>query len=470
MTGTAVVGVSVSAAVPAVAADWTFSPYIGIGEQYTDNALSTSNNRKSDFITSLNAGFTVDAVGNRLNLHGSYDGSYDFYSKYTDLNGFRHNLLASGNAELVQEHLFVDSQIAYTEETLNRSGNTAFSDRTGAGDRTQVLNSRISPYYMHDFGGFATGIARYTYSQVTFSNPDTGGTATTPNDSYTNAVDLKLESGRHFARTKWALEGNAYNNQVDNGDDLRRASFKGTGQMPINKYVALLGTTGWDEFDGDNIDNDAISGAFYGGGVRLTPGPRTDFSLQVGHRYGGGIVDADLTYLISSEAAFTASYNVDIVGAGQSLADTDVLDTNGELVDPNRVTGTYVDSIAKAKTAAMGLRGEKGRNTYSATASYITREFLDTNTNDKVVSFDGSYARQLSRQLELALSAGYSRVIDSQFAGGKDRTFYGRSAFNYQFTESLSGTVSYSYFNRDSETPTDSLRENNISVSIKKAF
>jgi len=454
----------------AFAADWVFGPYVGITEQYTDNAFSTAENTKDDLITSLNTGFTLNGEGNRVQLASEYDLSYDIYAKNSELNGFRHNLLASGDAELVSEHLFIQSQIAFTEETLSRSGSTTFVDRTVSSDRTRVLNTRISPYYIQDFGGNATGLAQYTYSRVDFFETDVGSSTDDPSNSQTHEVNLSLGSGRDFNRTTWLLELLGVDSEVEGGDDLQRGTFLASGQMPINKFVALLGTAGWDEFNGENIDNQSISGYFVGGGVRLTPGPRTDFSIQFGHRYGRGIADMDLTYLISSEAAFTASYTVDIATAGQSLANTDVLDRDGDLVNPNFTSTGYVDAITKAKTLSTGLRGTKGRNTYSATASYVQRDFLSDGTNDEVVAVDGSYSRQLSSQLEMSLLAGYSEVLDAEVDGTRDTAVYGQAALNYQFNESLSGSLTYGYFDRDSETDTDDLRENNVSVSLRKTF
>lgn len=453
------------------AAEWMFSPYIGLGETYTDNAFGTSSDRKDDFITNLSAGFTIEGVGRRLQLTASYDLGYDMYAEYSDLNGFTHNLLGSANAELLEEHLFLDTEIAITQERFSSDGDTSFSDRTTSGDSTRVLNTRISPYYQHDFGGYATGIARYTHSMVTFTDTNSDIASTEPSDTQTNRIDLSLLSGRAFSRTKWAAEAFALDNQVNDGDDFKRATFKGSGQMPINRYVALLASAGWDEFDGENIDNDQISGAFYSGGVRLTPGPRTDLSVQVGHRFGGGIVDADLTYLISSEASLTAGYNVDVAGSGgDAFANTAVLDTNGRLSNPNYFPGGYTDAITKTKTASLGLTGEKGRNTYSATASYITRDFLSDGTDEEVVSFDGSYSRQLSRRLEWSLLGGYAEILDSQVTGGKETAYYGQTGVNYQFSATLIGSLSYGYYNRDAETNVDDLRENTVSISVRKEF
>ena len=453
------------------AAEWMFSPYIGIGETFTDNAFGTSADRKDDFITNLSAGFTIEGVGRRLQLTAAYDLGYDAYARYSELNGFTHNLLGSAKTELLEEHLFLDTEIAITQERFSSDGDTSFSDRTTSSDSTRVLTTRISPYYQHDFGGFATGIARYTHSMTTFADTNSDIASDEPSDTYTNRVDLSLLSGREFARTKWAAEAFALDNRVNDGDDFKRATFKGSGQMPINRYIALLASVGWDEFDGENIDNDAISGEFYSAGVRLTPGPRTDLSVQVGHRFGGGIVDADLTYLISSEASLTAGYNVDVAGSGgDSFANTSVLDANGRLVNPNYFPGGYTDAITKTKTTSIGLIGEKGRNTYSASASYIVRDFLDDGTNEEVVTFDGSYSRQLSRRLEWSLFGGYSQILDSQVAGGEETTFYGETGINYQFTATLIGTLAYGYYNSSSDTDGDSLRENTVSISVRKEF
>jgi uncharacterized protein (PEP-CTERM system associated) len=454
----------------ALAAEWMFNPYIGAGETYTDNAFGDSTNRKDDFITNLVAGFSVEGVGRRLQLVAEYELGYDKYARFSELDGFTHNLLASANTELVMEHLFLDTEIALTEERFSSDGDTSFSDRTTTSATTRVLNTRISPYYVHDIGGFATATARYTHQMTNFSNTNSDIGSSEPSDTETNRVDLSLLSGREFARTKWGVEAFAFDNQVSDGDDLKRATGKASGQMPINRFVSLIGSAGWDEFDGENINNDDISGAFYGGGVRLTPGPRTDFSIQVGHRFGGGIVDADLTYDISSEATFIASYHVDIAGSGEAFADTRVLDQNGRLVNPNYFPGGYVTDITKTKTFSMGLDGVKGRNSYSATGSYIIRRFLDDGTEEEVASIDGRYARQLSRKLEWSILGGYSKILRSQVTGDEDTSYYGQTGINYQFTPTLSGDFSYSHFNRNSESGTDDYRENVISINIRKDF
>ena len=194
-------------------------------------------------------------------------------------------------------------------------------------------------------------------------------------------------------------------------------------------------------------------------------GPRV--GLRVGPK---GIVDADFTYLISSEARLTAGYHVDVAGSGSAFADARVLDRNGDLVNPNTFIGGYSDSISKTKTFSLGLSGEKGRNTYGATASYIIRDILSTGLDEEVVSFDASYSRQLSRRTEWVLGGGYSEIIDAQVSGNREKAYYGQTGVNYHITPTFLGSLAYGHYNRDSENGIDSLRENTVTISLRKSF
>ncbi|MEH6405626.1 MAG: hypothetical protein V7750_19800, partial [Sneathiella sp.] len=53
--------------------EWTIDPYVGMSEQFSDNVLGTTSNEKSDFITSLETGFTITGETLRTDLSISYD-------------------------------------------------------------------------------------------------------------------------------------------------------------------------------------------------------------------------------------------------------------------------------------------------------------------------------------------------------------------------------------------------------------
>ncbi|MEH6547057.1 MAG: TIGR03016 family PEP-CTERM system-associated outer membrane protein [Sneathiella sp.] len=455
----------------ALAADWIFTPYVGIREAYTDNVLSTATNTESDFLTTLSAGFTIDGIGNRLNLRGSYDGAYDKYVDTSELDGFRNSLLGSANAELVEDHFFLDGQIAYTAEDLSTTGGGSSAiDRTLSSEQTQVLNYSISPYYVQRFGGTAVGIARYRFSQVSFDETDVGGATSNPGTETTNEVNLILESGRDFSRTSWTLEAFGVDTDVEDGDDLKRGTFVAGGQYSINRNVALLGITGYDEFDGENIDNDELSGAFIGAGVRLTPGPRTDLSLGYGYRYGEAIWNMDFSYIVSSAAILTASYFVDVGTGGQAYTNRDVLDEDGELINTNFSNTDFVGTTAKVETFDIGLTGTRGLNSYRAGGAYEKRDFLTSNTNDETVSVFGRYSRELSPKLGASIDGSWSKVIEPETPGTAETTIRAGASLNYRFGHNFTGSLAYNYYDRDADITADNIRENAISVSLNKSF
>lgn len=462
-------GVVVSSST-ATAADWIFTPYVGIRGAYTDNVLSTATDTESDFLTTLSAGFTIDGIGNRLNLRGSYDGSYDKYVDTSELDGFRHSLLGSANAELYEDHFFIDGQIAYTPENLSSSGAASAIDRTLSNDQTQVLNYSVSPYYMQRFGGTAVGIARYKFSQLRFDETDVGGATGNPGTETTNEVNLILESGRNFDRTNWSLETYGIDTTVENGDDLKRGTFVAAGQYSINRNVALLGITGYDEFDGENIDNDAISGAFIGAGVRLTPGPRTDLSLGYGYRYGEGIWNMDFSYIVSSAAIITASYVVDVGTGGQAYSNRDVLDEDGELINTNFSYSDFISTTTKYETFKMALAGTRGLNSYQAGGSYAKREFLTSNTNDETVAIFGLYSRELSPKLGLSVDGSWSKITEPATPDEAETTIRAGASMNYRFGNNFTGSLGYYFYDRDADIAANNIKENVISFSVNKSF
>lgn len=465
LLGSAVISTST-----AVAADWIFTPFVGIREAYSDNVLSTPTNTESDFLTTLSAGFTIEGIGNRLNLSASYDGAYDFYADTTDLNGMRNSLLGSASAELVEDHFFIDGQIAYTPENLTDGGADSAIDRTLSNNQTQVLNYAISPYYQQRFGQNAVGIARYSFSQFLSSDTDVGAATTNPGDETQHEVNLILESGRNFSQSSWALETFFVDTTVEDGDDLRRGTFIATGQYPINRNVALLGATGYDDFDGENIDNDEISGLFVGGGVRLTPGPRTDLSLGYGYRYGSSVWNMDFTYLASSAAVLTATYNVDVGTGGQAYTNRDVLDADGQLINPNFSNSGFADTTTKYETFEIGISGTRGLNSYFAGGSYVTRDFLTSNTSDETASVNALFSRQLSPRLTASVDGSWSKIIEPEITDESETTIRAGAALSYLFGNNFTGTLAYDYYDRDADIAADNLKENVISVSVIKSF
>lgn len=453
----------------AKANEWSFVPFAGVSEQYTDNAYSTSSDAHSDLITSLDVGFDITGETLRSELSLSYSINQDYYAHAHELDGYRQNLIGIGNIELLSDKLFVDSRITFTEETLSQAGASSATGRTLSSDRTQVLNGQISPYYIHRFGSFMTGIARYSYSQTIFSEPEVGASTSAPDDTHTNEYQLDLNSGRRFSKFKWFFENGSIASESENGDSFVHLSSFFGGETPINRYFSIIATVGYDDFDADDIDDDDVSGLAYGAGLRFHPNSRTDLSFQVGRRFNDTVFDMNASYAPTSRDTVSASYNVSIQTAEQSLVNTELLDAQGEIVRPDFNVNGYVDEISKSKTFALNWNGSRGRNNYGLSGNLIEREFLDTNSEDLALSVSANIGRQLTPRALLSLSTSYTEVIEGQTAADEDVTNTFGVNYSYEFKNGLTGNASYNFINRDSKVGSD-LRENAITVSVRKSF
>lgn len=454
---------------PASGNEWDFSPYIGISEQFTDNARSSRTDKESDFITTVDLGFSLSGETRRTQLKTSYDLSKDYYAENHDLDGIRHNFLGDASIELLDDSFFIDARITFTEETLSTSGATTATNRTQASDRTQVFNGQISPYYVYDFGGWVTGVARYSYSETLFSEPDAGASTTEEADRRTSEYRLNLNSGRRFARASWGLETGLISSESDAGENFDHFNSAASGQVPVNRLFSVIGTLGYDDFDADNIDNEEISGVYGGAGIRFHPSSRTDASFQIGYRFGDPVFDMDISYSPSSVDRLTASYTVSVQTADQSLADTRLLDQQGDLIQPQFTVTDYVDSVTKSEVFSLDWSRDRGRNRYGVRGRYIQREILEDNTNDDVVSINANYGRSLTPRADLSFDAGYAEVIDGQTSADEETTLTFGTTYRYDFGRGLSGTISYDFLNRINDSDSD-LTENALSLSIRKKF
>ncbi|MEP4189889.1 MAG: TIGR03016 family PEP-CTERM system-associated outer membrane protein [Sneathiella sp.] len=456
-------------ATPALGNDWDFSPYIGISEQFTDNARSSRTDKESDFITTVDLGFTISGETRRTKLETSYDLSKDYYAENHDLDGIRHNFLSDASIELLDDSFFIDARITFTEETLSTSGATTATNRTQASDRTQVFNGQISPYYVYDFGGWMTGIARYSYSETIFSEPDAGASTTEEADRKTNEYRLNLNSGRRFARASWGLQTGLISSESDAGENFDHFNSAASGQVPINRLFSAIGTLGYDDFDADNIDNEEISGVYGGTGIRFHPSSRTDASFQIGYRFGDPVFDMDITYSPTSADRLTASYKVTVQTADQSLTNARLLDQQGDLIQPQFTVIDYVDSVTKSETFSLDWSRDRGRNRYGVSGRYIQREILENNTNDDVISVNANYGRSLTPRADLSFNAAYAEVLEGQASADEETTLTFGTTYRYNFGRGLSGTISYDFLNRSNDSESD-LTENALSLSIRKKF
>jgi uncharacterized protein (PEP-CTERM system associated) len=473
---------------------WDIRPALSIQETYTDNLrLTPEGSEQSDWVTRVRPSLFVRRSGARARFSASYapevvyragEGSRDLY----------HYLSARGNAELVEQLLFVDASANASRQDFSLLGSQADSDVNVTGNRTSVRSYSVSPYLRRDFGPDAHGEARFTRSEVSYSNSLFSSEA--------NRIGMRLWSGPSFKVLTWNVAYNkdhiAYTRNQQS-TDLEKISFGGT--RLLTPQLGVQANIGYENNDYLTL-GDQPKGAFWSVGPDWKPTPRTHLSATTGRRYFGSTQSLDFNHR-TRLTTWRLRYNEDITTVhGQVLvpetANTvDFLDTLflSTIPDPaERQTAvesfiaqnglpqsltvpvnfvTTTPFLQRMWQASFGIHGV--RNTVLANVFTQRREatapgqpgagdFAQT-SNTRQSGTSVLWTLRVTPHTTSNVRVGYTR---NEFAslGREDDLRYIRFGLTRQFEPRLSGTLSYRRLQNDSNQIGSRYTENAVSAAL----
>lgn len=473
-------------AVPGPAlADWFVEPSVDVEEQYTDNVRAVQRGRESDWITTVSPGVVIRADTARLDLNLNYVLSQDEYLDTRGLSGTRHNLLMGSTFEVDRDSIFLDAAASFERVDTTRAGATTAIARSLDTNQADVFNYRFTPSWRSRVSNWLESDLSYSFSQALYDplGDTTGTMTTTPSDAVTHRVRSRLSSGPRFTRLLLALTGDySLTKRDEEGDDeFERRTGELEGEYAYNRYLDLLASVGYEQFDDVSLGPDFDGEPIWTVGFRLTPGPRTTFRFEYGQRFGDDTYSGDFQYIISPTLQINAFYEesleVQQTSANRAFDDLGVNDA-GDFI--NQPTGldpvisnpdfdlTNADEAFLERVLTIALSGSRGRNSYGAQLSHIRRSTDLSDRDERVVSGAIDFGRQLTPRASINLVTSYSDTKDS--TSSDQDTFRFTASWNYIIGDGFIGGVSYSYLNRDSEADDRDLRENAISVRVGKIF
>ena len=493
---------------PARASEWKLVPRVEVQEAFTDNARLSRANRSSDFVTRVAPGIDLTAKGGRVTADLDYSVGYDAYARETDMNGLRHNLRGTGRVELLEDNLFVDLGAFAGQSPALARGRVSAIDRSLGGDSSQVYSYSVSPYWRSRYGAWADGELRYRFSQIA-ARRESGDLAPTPAPALLSDTDIHqasaaVLSGENFDRLRWKLAADHAETQVSNGtaltiggssSTLRRQSASAQPSYVVNRWLSLLGTVGYDHIESGGFRKD-LDGAFWNGGFRLTPTPRTSFELTYGERYGGPNWGSSLT------AGTTLSFGYREAVENQALQAAGGFpflsrDASGALVDtrtglPYLGRDPFFDQTDRTflnRSFNVSLRIPQGRDSFTLSAQHTIRDtefggvVSGPGRSDVTDAFGFGWQRRLTEIIAGSVQLSYSNTrTDPNGVGGitrkGDSTTVGmRLGLDYDLNPTLRAGVGGAHLRRDVSgpqfTPSEfvgAYSENVIFLTLRKTF
>ena len=243
------------------ASDWIITPSVSLTETYSDNVnLDTSGNEEGAFVTVLSPGVSIrkDGKRNRLNL--------DYRMQNIHNAGGDENLDISqqfqfnSNSEIVRNSLFLDLDSSLTQQNITniRASN---NNLNGGGNRTDVFNYGISPYWTPHLNGYVDGEVRFTYDEL---NTDSGAASDAENFEYS----VRLDSGRRFSRFTWFVDHNKRVQKNDSGSNVRFQDSLVELRGNINRHYSVFTQIGYSKNNFQSTTNLNNNGLIYLAGAR----------------------------------------------------------------------------------------------------------------------------------------------------------------------------------------------------------
>ncbi|WP_297529659.1 TIGR03016 family PEP-CTERM system-associated outer membrane protein [Thiohalobacter sp.] len=257
------VAVLAALAVPALAladATWQLEPRVTVSETWTDNVgLDQPGQEESDFITQIMPGIAARKEGGRLRLVADYQLQSLVFARDGSRNDVYHRLFAKGDADLVEDWLFVDFGASRSQSIVDAEERLTLDNFNRTANRADVVSYYVSPYLRHDFGGrFRTEIG-YHAEQRDYER----GAA----DTYRQRVTARFSNGFRFTRLSWQLD---YRDEILRRQRLRNPEFRslaGVVGYRLWRGLSLVARAGKEDNSFSSVRR-VTNGSYWSGGAR----------------------------------------------------------------------------------------------------------------------------------------------------------------------------------------------------------
>lgn len=296
---------------PALAQQQTvrFAPFVRITETLTDNAgLRNDREAKSDWITQISPGVSLEARGARVNGSLSMSLNSNHYGNNTSADSTFMALNGTGKLMAWENRLYVD-----LTGSVSRMASSLFDPRpadsvTGI-NQTQVSVFTISPYFTTRFG--STGSVRLRY---TMGISDAGSSAMSRNNTQTWSFDASDPRMTGFLGWGFSFMDRT-SDSSGTSRELKQQTTRLTGMAQAMPDLMLRLIAG---AESNNYRATNQNSSIYGFGVDWTPTPRTRLSATVEDRFfgTGHTITADHR---SSQMTYRISYGKDASSTSGSM-------------------------------------------------------------------------------------------------------------------------------------------------------
>ena len=490
---------------PATAPAWVFEPSLGVDVGVTDNALRIAAPRRADVFTVLTPTFNLTGDTSRVQTNLSYSPQLQLYATQSSQTQVSQFFNGRSLVTLAPDALFLDLRGSVSQSSLTGNGfNNGITQSSATYNRqnqVQTTTFAVTPYAEHRFGGWGTARIGYSYVRTL---QDTDNNRFNQNNQFnqvnvtglgygaignltTQRERLSFASGENLGRFNdfAVLEAIQYSGSGNYGGSHRNQATNELGYA-LTRKITLLGGLGYQDILYAGQPAVRINEPTWNGGIRYTVNDDSAITILYGRRDGAASLSIDGQFAPTARTRLIGRYSTGItsdIEDAQNLLNTTSVGPTGLVTDS--ATGAPVGGggafgtqngvyrVRRASLTALFLAErdsysasvtQEDRTTLTSSSSFFTNGVIPAGTSSSSLSLSGGWQHQLSPDLSSAAYASYGVSNNSSQLttgiGGEQTTISLTAALNKQFTETLSGSIRYTFTDQSGGRQADFSRLN----------
>ncbi len=504
---------------------WQFYKSVGATLGITDNAQRGSQSKQADVYVTIQPQLGLNGDTARAQVNLNYAPQITRYLKTGSQNRVDQFGDARANIILYPDLAFLDLRGSVTQQSLSNTGfNQDVTRSSNRQDQVQTVAFSATPYLERRIGGWGTARVGYSYAR-TLQDQQDPNRANTFNQSSFNNVGFgatgnlttqrqraSFASGENLGRfnSLTVVEAIQYSGGIATYRGAYRNQLNEQLGYAVTRVFTAIGGIGYQDIKFGGTPGYRVNEPTWNVGGRYNPNPDTTLTVLYGRRDGSANFSVDGSTTPTPRTRLVVRYSTGITSdaeEAQNLLETTSVGPTGLLTDSR--TGAPVsggsfgglqNGIYRVRRASATLIFLQDRDSYSIDISNEDRTTLSTSqgllggnipagtkTNSTTVS--AAWQHDLAPDMSLSASAQYgisnspNQLVGSpigQGGQGNQRTIALSTTLTRTFTETLSGSVRYTYTDRSgarvaNQTFSQGLgqgnyTENLLLLSLRKGF
>ncbi|HET9646352.1 MAG TPA: TIGR03016 family PEP-CTERM system-associated outer membrane protein, partial [Burkholderiaceae bacterium] len=373
------------------------SPYFSVSETLTDNR-DLRPQKRADAVTEASVGVRTGSSGGRVRGFLDYSLTGVVYANDMSASNVQNSLAASGTAEVIDRHGFIDVRASISQQLKSAFGAQSISSTPNNDNRSEQRTVSLTPYLIGQLGSIASYEARLNYSTTSMSGVSVG-------DSNSSSALLRLSSPSG-PRLGWALTGNRQRSHSGGGRDTEDDRVDAlVSYTPVPEL--MVGVTYGNEST-DQTTTDTRSYTTYGAQLRWVPTDRSALQASFTHRFFGNAYLLSLSHRLAQGAlALVSSRDLSTFNGQAGLAVGTLFDLFASNLPPGfdpvvlrdllRARGLDPDAVLVARFATSSVTLSRlnslvfslssVRTTYSMSVSQSNSEAIESLSSTAGTSF-----------------------------------------------------------------------------------